>query len=191
MPNGRCYLHGGKSLSGAAAPAFKTGRYSKYLPERLAQRYHEAQADNDLLVLRDEIALLDARLGELLGRIDTGESAQRWAGAREAFVTLQQAKDSGDDKKAATAMSALGSILLNNNDYGIWEDIAALLDLRKRMVESERKRLVEMQQMITAERAMILMAAIVDTIRTHVTDRNALAAISSDLRKLITLEPSG
>jgi len=29
MPNGRCRLHGGRSLRGIASPTFKTGRYSK------------------------------------------------------------------------------------------------------------------------------------------------------------------
>jgi|tagenome__1003787_1003787.scaffolds.fasta_scaffold17828931_1 hypothetical protein len=30
MANGRCQLHGGKSLAGEASPRFKHGRYSKY-----------------------------------------------------------------------------------------------------------------------------------------------------------------
>ncbi len=36
MPNGRCSKHGGKSLVGPAAPAFRHGRSSKLLPARLA-----------------------------------------------------------------------------------------------------------------------------------------------------------
>ena len=62
MANGRCKLHGGKSLAGAAHPNFKTGRYSKYLPKHLAKAYDEIKADPKLLQLDDDVALLEARL---------------------------------------------------------------------------------------------------------------------------------
>lgn len=191
MPNGRCYLHGGKSLIGAASPTFKTGRYSKYLPSHLAQRYEEARTDRELLALRDEIALLDARLGELLDRIGTGESASRWQDAQKAFSELKKARVTSDAKLFVEAMDNLDNALYAEDDYALWDEIASLLDLRKRLVESERKRLVEMQSMITSERAMVLLATVVDIIRNHVRDRNALAAISADFRKLSVVEPGG
>lgn len=78
MPNGRCRLHGGKSLKGAMQPAFKTGRYSKSLPTRLAARYEELAADPELLNIRDEILVLRARLSDLLSKVDTGESEASW-----------------------------------------------------------------------------------------------------------------
>ena len=68
MVNGRCNLHGGKTPIGAALPQFKTGRYSKYLPARLAERYHEAERDPELLSLRSELALVQARLAELISK---------------------------------------------------------------------------------------------------------------------------
>lgn len=187
----KCHMHGGKSLVGAASPVLKTGRYSKYLPERLMARYGEAQADADLLVLRDEVALVDTRLAELLGRVDTGESARRWQEAQDAFGELHKARLKGDAKEFVAAMDGLERTLLSGNDYGLWAEIANAVDLRKRLVESERKRLVEMQQVITAERAMVLLTTVVDIIRTHVTDRDTLAVISAEFRKLAMVEPGG
>ena len=67
MPNGRCRMHGGKSLGGIASPNFKHGGYSKFLPVRLGDNYQEAMADPELLALRDDIALLDARVHDLMG----------------------------------------------------------------------------------------------------------------------------
>src|SRR3954452_17185048 len=78
MPNGRCRMHGGKSLAGAASPAFKTGRHSTYLPVRLLAGYQEAERDPELLALRDEIALIDSRLADVLSRVDSGESSRIW-----------------------------------------------------------------------------------------------------------------
>jgi hypothetical protein len=40
MANGRCALHGGKSLRGIASPQFRHGRYSTLLPLHLAERYY-------------------------------------------------------------------------------------------------------------------------------------------------------
>ena len=60
----RCRLHGGATPIGAASPHFRTGRHSKYLPARLAGRYAEALADEKLLELRDDVALIHARIPE-------------------------------------------------------------------------------------------------------------------------------
>lgn len=137
-------MHGGTSLSGAASPTFKTGRYSKSLPAQLAARYHEALTDRDLLALRDEIGLVDAHVGELL----------------ESF------QDDPDDPDT-------------------WERIIAGIEQRRKLVESERKRLVEMRQMITAEQALALIAAISDVVRRHVDDPHILGAISRDIARII------
>src|SRR5262245_50879761 len=78
-PNGRCNLHGGKSLAGVAHPNFKTGRYSKYLPSQLTARYKLAEKDPQLLELIDEIALVNARLSSVLEGIKNGGDESAWA----------------------------------------------------------------------------------------------------------------
>lgn len=70
-----CRMHGGKSLRGIDAPNFKTGRYSKCLPDRLAERYEEALNDAELTRLGDEIALVDARLQDVIERLRTDREA--------------------------------------------------------------------------------------------------------------------
>src|SRR4051812_32142589 len=88
MPNGRCRMHGGATPRGPALPQFKHGRYSRSLPTRLAAQYEAAQSDPVLMELRDEIALNDARLADLLGRVDTGESGSLWGAAAKAHAAL-------------------------------------------------------------------------------------------------------
>src|SRR5690606_35293513 len=75
----RCRVHGGLTLRGADHPNHKTGRWSKDLPTRLAARYHEALKDAKLLELRDELAIIDARLSDQLATLDTGEAGAIWA----------------------------------------------------------------------------------------------------------------
>jgi len=186
MANGRCHLHGGKSLGGIASPRFKHGRYSKYLPSALAQRYESARQDPDLLALRDDVALLDSRLSELVEKIDTGESGSLWQHLHEAHERLVRAKELKEVESMAEALTEIGELIkFGADDYANWEEIIKLLDQRRRLVESERKRLVEMQQMITVERAMVLVSAVVNAVARHIDDRKQLNAIATDIRGLV------
>jgi hypothetical protein len=64
MKNGRCRVHGGATPGGMALPQYKHGRYSKYLPTGLADKYNEALLDTELVTLRDDIALVDSQIQE-------------------------------------------------------------------------------------------------------------------------------
>jgi hypothetical protein len=173
-------------LAGAAAPAYKHGRHSKYLPARLVERYGEAVGDSELLALRDEIALVDVRLGELLERIDTGESQALWMQLGATFEEMQQSYASQNASGFARAVKNLAAIIEQGGRADqVWDDIGKQLEQRRRLVESERRRLVDMQQMLTAEQAMVLLAAVVDVVRQNVTDRDTLAAISADIKRLV------
>src|SRR5215218_3772126 len=71
----RCRMHGGKAARGTDHGRFKHGRYSKSVPDRLAERFREALADADRHELRDEIALAETKIADLLAQI--GESEPR------------------------------------------------------------------------------------------------------------------
>ena len=62
----RCRMHGGKSLTGIAHPRFKHGKYVKHMPGRLTEKYEEARSDSELLAMREELSLIDARIKDLL-----------------------------------------------------------------------------------------------------------------------------
>jgi Spy/CpxP family protein refolding chaperone len=186
MPNGRCRLHGGLTPAGIASPNFQTGRYSKYLPQRMLERYSEAQADPELIALREDVALVDARLGDLLKQVDTGESGALWAKLDAAFEKYSKFKDRAD--KILDANAAFNEcehlIQAGVSDRYAWAEVSALIEQRRKLVESESKRLKDMQQMVTVEKAMALISALADSVRRNVTDRKQLAAIQSDLIRL-------
>lgn len=138
-----CRLHGGLTPIGPAHGAFKHGRYSKFLPARFLARYEEALADDTLVELRDEIAILDLRLAQLVEKACRG-------GGRE-----------------------------------IWQEWADLSEQRRKHAESERKRLVEMQQTMTLQQGQALLAAVLDSVRRNIADRKALGAISADIARLV------
>ncbi len=140
-----CKYHGGRTPTGMGSPHFRHGRYSKYLPTGLVNRYVTARTDPELLSLRDEIGLVDTRITEVL--TSTSDSAATLA--------------------------------------AVWETLEPLIEQRRKLVESEHKRLHVLHSVITAEQLMLLLATVTDVIKTHVHDREALSAISLDLKRLM------
>ncbi len=65
--NGRCPMHGCHAVSCPAVGTYNLGRYSNYLPAHLMDRYQSALADTELIVMREELALLDALTNEVRG----------------------------------------------------------------------------------------------------------------------------
>lgn len=182
-----CYMHGGKTPAGMASPHFRHGRYSKVLPDRLAGRYQQALQDPELLALRDEIALVDARKAELLGRVLSGESGEAWRQAQRQQQALTQSLNKGDIAAARAAILELERIIGRGlADYAAWREIQGLLDQRERLVRSERQRMVQAQQMISLQQVMVFVNAISSLVREHVRDPDTLAAISAGIRAYLS-----
>ncbi len=181
----RCRLHGGKTLVGTASPTYRNGRYSTYLPERLRERYEQAEGDAELLSLKSEVALTNARLIDLLARVDTGESGQRWAHLKKAYEEFTRHRLARDVPKMNVALAKMErNIAQATDDHAAWAEIGELVEQRRRLTESEHKRMVALQQMLSAEEAMALTHRVVDIVTRHVTDRQVLSAIVVEMRAL-------
>lgn len=184
-----CYYHGGRTPRGIAHPSTTTGRYSKHLPTRMMERYQEAQNDADLLALNAELHLLDALLADALKQVATGESARRWRALKTALLALTDAQRRGDAGAEETHLAAIGALVdAGDADSGARAEVVTLVEARRRLVESEQKRLVAMGQMIGVDRAMTLVGALIDVVRRHVTDRAVLAAVSNDLERVLAVD---
>lgn len=186
----RCRLHGGKSLSGIAHPKFKHGRRSKSIPARLMGSYSEALTDPQLLELGDEVALIDARLNDMLTRVEQGDSPDLWHQLRATYKDLHKAIFVEVDQTQMIAALNVMERLINRGiaDWAAWQEIQNTIEQRRRLVESERKRLDQMEQLVTVSEMMVLASALLSSVQIHVTDRRALAAISADFTRLVTID---
>jgi hypothetical protein len=183
-----CNLHGGKSLKGVNATSFKHGRFSKYLPDRLVERYREALADEELLRLDDEIALLDTRLQDLLARLhQDGEGPGAWHQIHDAHQRLEQAIARDDANATQAGLVMLSNAIASGRDESsAWRMILQLIEQRRKLVDTERRRLLDEDQVITVERLMIFVAALTDIIRRNVASREERAAVSNEIRCLVS-----
>jgi hypothetical protein len=184
---GRCKFHGGASLAGPAHPNWKTGRHSKYLPTNLAGRYAESVNDPDLTSLRDDLALADGRVTELLESLGQSGSTKLWMEARQRFDAFKAAGKRGRDAVGAArvAIQQLDDTLTAGLAAAVtWDELRETLELRRKLSESETKRMKDLHQMISAGAALGLMAQLVEVVAKNVTDRTALAAITQEYLRL-------
>lgn len=180
-----CRTHGGGSPVGIAHPSFKHGGKSRHhpMPTRLRETYEAALSDENLVELRADIALMDARLADVLKRVDSGEAGSIWAELREAQREADKAKDTEELRFALARMREL--IMKGYGDTAAWTEVRSIIEQRRKLSESERKREVELRQVIPADQAMALMTAVIESVQRNVTDKVALARISRDVSAVL------
>lgn len=188
----RCRMHGGTSPVGAASGTFRHGLYSRYLPARLLATYRRSLRDDDALALREAIALMDARINDLLARVDTGEAGSLWRDLRAIYRTMEEANRARDTEGVRIALLTMGDLIRRGaSDAALWSEIRSTLESRRKLIDTERRRLVDAQQMISAERALSLIVAFTEIVRTHVTDQTVLATIAADIGRLTGRDDGG
>jgi hypothetical protein len=185
-----CYQHGGRSVRGVASGRWKHGRYSKALPADLATAYERARRDPDLIALRDELALVDARLAALLQTLTTEGGAAVWADLRATWDRMEAAQRAERPAEAAQHLRRIREIVqVGTAAAQTWSEVYDTLELRRRLADTERKRLETLQAVVTAERAMALIGALAASLRQHVQDRAVLAAVTADIEAVLRTTP--
>jgi hypothetical protein len=180
MENGRCRRHGGATPRGLASSSLKTGRYSMDLPTRVAARYERAMADPELLSVRDDIALLQGAITDVLAEVKEAEASpdldsilgsvekicREWQGELDALKELISGKRS---QKSAM------------------RDVRELIKEKSQLVAQENRLLADRQQMITVEQFMLGMRALGAAVRRLVDDPATLRAIDVEFRRLASV----
>lgn len=182
-------MHGGLTPSGIAAGNFKHGLYSKSLPTRLLSTYQERLADSSLLELKDQVSLIDARTVELLKKLDTGESNQAWGLLKEHITTAREAALAGDAKTLFASLLVMQNLIdAGGRDAEIWSEIYSTVGIRKSLAETERRLLMQSDQILTMEQAMLLVTSIVSIVRTYVHDVDTLVKISTGIDRVFLVK---
>lgn len=141
------------------------GRYSGYAGA-LENSYQNALQDRYLLHLRDEIAILDARLKDLLKQAKEGVNSEAW----KKFVTQYRILKNALKKNDFKALNAILEVMDEAMEEGrrendLWIDIQSAMEQRRRLVETEQKYLAQSNQMIPIESAIALLSAVISSMR--------------------------
>src|SRR5262249_25594212 len=104
--NGRCRTHSGKAASGQASATFKPGRDSKALRKGLRKSVEEFLALPDPLSLLENVAVADARVVELLSRLEHAD----WPKVKKVWEATKEAAGQGDLAGVMAGMAELDGV---------------------------------------------------------------------------------
>lgn len=185
-----CHLHGGRSLKGAAHPSFKGKGFSKYLPAGLSAKFEEAQADPNLLRLRDEAALLRLRQTELAARIGGEESGAAWAALSDAWDRFEAASQGKDPAAMQAALAEIGQVIRRGAGRdAAWNELVRFAHDRAAIVRGEADIAHKMSQVLTMDQANALAMAMGRAVAEEVKDRVILSRIAVKFARLLGQEP--
>lgn len=185
MENGRCKFHGGMNPKGIKHHKHKHGAYSKYLPEALLAKYEEAESNEDLLSLRNEMALITTRLFELSEKVNETAGAQNVKELIHAYKRLKKARTHNMKTQYVLEYELEEIIEDVEKDLGIWEDIASMVNLKRKLVDSEQRKMNNLQQYVPAERVALLMGALMKIVVDEIEGLHGILMDNKQIEKSI------
>lgn len=185
-----CKTHGGSNAKrigplnnnwkGGTSKAV-VGRYSSRLGTPDRDVYLRALKDPAILSLEDEIALTDMQLAEMVQRTngehnDPATVASSWEAVKDALA-------GGNRDNIRVAIESHDRTVRGRADRDrAWNQVNKLMEKRRNLVESERRRLVEQHMFMSREQAHAYGQTIVEIVTRHVQDRMTLLAIMTDFK---------
>lgn len=172
LPNGRCEFHGGKSPPpGPTHPSYKHGRLSQCLPTAVAKKFNIAREDPELLSIRDDVALFDARRSIIAERLNTGESGASWELLQKHWSEFERGNrmsaegvqtDNPELRAEArelitNSINAVGKLISQGaGEEAQWKELQKTTHELAALKQSETTRLQKLHSMMTAEEALLL-----------------------------------
>ena len=187
-----CELHGGKTPRGWANPNTIHGGYSKHIPTRLGAEFEASLNDPQLHDLKSEMALVNTRIKELLGKLDLERDGSAWEDVKDARDNIRIAMQSGDAKQMIFAFNFLENVIERAyDDTNTWDKITHLIEQQRKLAESYRKIIADAETTMTADKLFGIAGAIVRIISDHVSDPKRLSAINQDIGVLFSARDNG
>ena len=168
---------------------YKGGRYSRYMPARLLEAYDQSRQDPDILSLNEDISLTEARVADVLQRVDTAESGAMWDELSKLAKEIKLARKSGDPGLVEDLFDEMLKLISKGKgDRENWREIGDLLERKRKLSESQLKLLVTKQEFISRQQAVALVSNLVEVVKTHVNDSQTKRRIIGGISQLMNLQ---
>lgn len=182
---GRCAKAGSHGSSRLAGTVFKDGAvpgrariYGRNMQGELRDMYVEAMTDPDFLSVQPEIAALATRSGQLMKDLGDTDYLAISTGIRQAIKRMH--KSSSEEDLGGMIIAAreiednLNSVA---DDKRRWDEIASIAGRLGRLSETERKRIIEAQKVITVQEMYVIQQETLANVR------DSLAVVASRVSK--------
>jgi hypothetical protein len=180
MPNGRCRIHGGKSLKGLAHPNFREGRNSKYLylPARLTPRFEELIGD-EIENLAESITIQRTLETTLLEQLDTDETPGAWKRLKRLVADYRKASEVERTK----VFRKIAEVVEKGVDQAsLFDRIGRTHESQRRLTETLIKARQAVQETYTEEQWNTLLGIVLRVVLNNVPDASARDRIQTELR---------
>jgi hypothetical protein len=139
------------------------GRWQKYLrSENLADRYKVFFEDEQINNMRGEIAIIDTMLSDLISAYGDDASDLTWLALQKKWIEFMDAVYAGDNIAQTKLVSALDKLITDRVKFNSNRtEIIALTEQRRRLNESESKRMMQEQMFIPVERVMFMFQLVI------------------------------
>ena len=109
----------------------------------MAADFNAAMGDPQLVSLRKEIATVDARIIDVLKRVDTGEAGVIWQAAQAAMARFDKEWVKKDGAGMELALADMRRLMSQGaSDWAAWRVVVAeLIDAKSKLVDTEQKRI--------------------------------------------------
>lgn len=171
--NKRCRFHGGQTPNGMASPHWEGKGKSEYLPDTLGERMDEFLKDPSIVSVREDLALANVRLTQLMQEVEVGANAERWKKIEEVVPDLVEAFEKQKQKDMRRLLSKLETLVQKGAESEErWEDISNWIDQRRKLSQTETKRLKQGTDTLTFEEVRQVLDIITHTVTSILDEYN-------------------
>jgi len=139
---------------------------------------------------RRDMALVDAMTEDLIAGVDSGASLRLWQDLQDTLRTYRTAEAAHDHVRAQTALARfIDMVETGASQAEAFEEIAQLLERRRKLSDSEQRRLERMGRLVDLQDVVGVITAFCIAIRDAVQGRvppEAARAILSDVNNAAT-----
>jgi len=190
MPNGRCRIHGGKSLKGIEHPDYKDGKKSKYNPVNIAKRYEKALQDPNLLSIKHDIAKTQAMLEDTWDKLDNApDAAKSWDQISAIINDMADAFATGSADAIMEARHSIpkaqGIIARNRRFHEAKKDIQVTLDQKRKQLATKAQIEAAEDKSMSYDQALLFMRTVFLLIANHVTSPEEKQVITLKLQEYV------
>lgn len=162
----------------------KKGKYSDSIMGNLRARYEEALEHDELTTLNNELGLMDSRIAQILEKLGTGETSDLWASLRDEWTRFMMAVRLGDTESQNACLPIMNRLIMQGAATSSqWDELFSVMEKRRKMIETENKRVASSRDMISVEQAVLMLNMVIETTRISTlkhADKKTAQAILTD-----------
>lgn len=191
--SGKCKKHGagvvrqtGKPIAERERMTRSAGRYYPRLPSHLKTAYRKIAASIDLQSLAGEIAMIELRINQIIDKLKTNETEQKWTQLKSLFHEFKSASRNNDKETVKACLEDMDKVINEgNNESALWDHLINDLFVKKAgLVQVESKRMYMLGATATAEQVRSLAGALITCFLEEVSDYDTRRRVIERIKQL-------